>query len=175
MKILDQSIHSKHSFVMLIGLSGSGKTSWVRELGVGPNEIYLNADSMRAILGSGEGDQTVNKQVFSTLKTMFKYSLFVGHSIILDNTNLTRETRKDWIKMAKDAGYEITAIVFDVPLEQCLENIGKRIKNNGLHVPKEIVEKQFQKFQVPDLSEGFDFIDYLDNTGNFIDLEDAEK
>jgi predicted kinase len=69
----------------------------------------------------------------------------------LDATNLTAHDRQSWIKLAKDFGYEIQAVYFDVPWEVCLERNQKRQRV----VSDEIMRKMAGKLKPPSFEEGF--------------------
>ena len=69
----------------------------------------------------------------------------------LDATNLTPHDRHSWIKLAKDFGYDIQAVYFDVPLEVCLERNQRRQRV----VPEDGMRKMAAKLKPPTFVEGF--------------------
>jgi predicted kinase len=69
----------------------------------------------------------------------------------VDATNLTPQERHSWIKLAKDYGYEVHAVFFDVPLEVCLERNQKRRRT----VEDEAMRRMWGKLRPPTFEEGF--------------------
>ena len=69
----------------------------------------------------------------------------------VDATNLTPHDRHSWIKLAKDFGYEVQAVYFDVPLEVCLERNHRRQRT----VEEDVMRKMAAKLKAPTFEEGF--------------------
>jgi predicted kinase len=114
---------SKGVVVLAIGLPGSGKSSWFKRNKITP----LSSDLLRALLFDDANEQRFQDLVFSNLRSMLKARLIARRpSNYVDATNLTPHERQGWIKLAKDYGYEVQAVYFDVPLEVCLERNQKR-------------------------------------------------
>jgi predicted kinase len=109
--------------VLAIGLPGSGKSSWFKRNKITP----LSSDLLRALLFDDANEQRFQDLVFSNLRSMLKARLIARRPTnYVDATNLTPNERQGWIKLAKDYGYEVQAVYFDVPLEVCLERNQKR-------------------------------------------------
>ena len=69
----------------------------------------------------------------------------------VDATNLTPHERQGWIKLAKDYGYEVQAVFFDVPLEVCLDRNKKRDRVVG----EDVMRRMSAKLKAPTFEEGF--------------------
>jgi predicted kinase len=69
----------------------------------------------------------------------------------VDATNLSPHERKSWIKMARDFGYEVQAVYFDVPLDICMERNRKRERV----VPETDMQRLGAKLRPPTFEEGF--------------------
>ena len=54
-------------FIMVVGLHGAGKSTYIAKNFVGPDFVICSSDAIRAEIGMSENDQTVNDQVFSLL------------------------------------------------------------------------------------------------------------
>jgi predicted kinase len=146
---------------ILIGPSGSGKSTYARFMTEFQSDsIILNADTMRGVLCNGNiGDQSKNELVFSAVFNMLEYFCRMGSEhIVIDNTNLSKISRKRFIEIGKKYNYDVDAVYFPIDAESCKNNIATRAKNGGLNVPEHVVDKQFAKFEKPEYSEGFDTI-----------------
>jgi predicted kinase len=134
--------------VLAIGLPGSGKSSWFKRHSV----IPLSSDMVRSLLFDDVREQRFQDLVFSNLRSMLKARLIAKRPMnYVDATNLTPQERQHWIKLAKDYGYEVHAVFFDVPLEVCLERHQRRDRV----VPEDVMRRMAGKFKPPAFEEGF--------------------
>jgi predicted kinase len=139
---------SKGTVVLAIGLPGSGKSSWFKRHNLSP----LSSDMIRAMLFDNPDEQRFQDLVFSNLRSMLRARLVARMPLnYLDATNLTPHDRHSWIKLAKDFGYEVQAVYFDVPLDVCLERNQRRDRVVG----EDIMRKMAAKLKAPTFDEGF--------------------
>jgi len=139
---------SKGTVVLAIGLPGSGKSSWFKRHNIHP----LSSDLLRELLFDDAQEQRFQDLVFSNLRSMLKARLIARRPMnYVDATNLTPHDRHSWIKLAKDYGYDVQGLFFDVPLEVCLERHARR----GRMVPEDIMRKMAGKLKPPTFEEGF--------------------
>ena len=134
--------------VLAIGLPGSGKSSWFKRHSVTP----LSSDMLRVLLFDDAHEQRFQDLVFSNLRSMLKARLIARRPMnYVDATNLTPQERHNWVKLAKDYGYEAQAVFFDVPMEVCLE----RNKKRSREVEEEAMRRMSGKLRAPTFEEGF--------------------
>ena len=139
---------SKGTVVLAIGLPGSGKSSWFKRHNIHP----LSSDLLRELLFDDALEQRFQDLVFSNLRSMLKARLIARRPMnYVDATNLTPHDRHSWIKLAKDYGYDVQGLFFDVPLEVCME----RHQRRGRAVPEDIMRKMAGKLKPPTFDEGF--------------------
>ena len=139
---------SKGTVVLAIGLPGSGKSSWFKRHSIHP----LSSDLLRELLFDDAQEQRFQDLVFSNLRSMLKARLIARRPMnYVDATNLTPHDRHSWIKLAKDYGYDVQGLFFDVPLEVCME----RHQRRGRAVPEDIMRKMAGKLKAPTFEEGF--------------------
>jgi len=107
---------------------------------------------LRAILFDDATEQRFQDLVFSNLRSMLKARLIARRPLnYVDATNLTPQERHSWIKLAKDFGYEVQAVYFDVPVEVCLERNQKRERK----VEDDVMRRMAAKVKAPTFQEGF--------------------
>jgi predicted kinase len=139
---------AKGVVVLAIGLPGSGKSSWFKRNSIKP----LSSDMVRALLFDDPAEQRFQDLVFSTLRSMLKARLIAHRPMnYVDATNLTPQERHNWIKLAKDFGYDVHGVFFDVPLEVCIERHQRRDRI----VPEDVMRKMSAKLKPPSFDEGF--------------------
>src|SRR5437660_3791586 len=134
--------------VVLVGLPGSGKSTYLEQAGSGG----LSSDAIRKLLADDETDQSIHVQVFQTLRYLLEQRLAIGREVTyIDATNLTPEERRQYIEIGRAQQCEIEAVFFDVPLEVCRERNARRHRV----VPDEALEKMAAKLVRPGIDEGF--------------------
>ncbi len=110
------------------------------------------SDMVRSLLFDDPAEQRFQDLVFSNLRSMLKARLIARRPMnYVDATNLTPQERHNWIKLAKDFGYEVHAVFFDVPLEVCIERHHRRDRL----VPEDVMRKMAAKLKAPTFDEGF--------------------
>lgn len=134
--------------VLAIGLPGSGKSTWFKRRGAVP----LSSDVIRSMLFDDVTEQRFQDLVFSTLRSLLRARLVARMPLnYVDATNLSPHDRRGWIKMARDFGYEVQAVFFDVPTEVCMERNARRNRV----VPEEVMQRMAGKLKPPKFEEGF--------------------
>ena len=150
-------------FVMLVGIPGSGKSTWAKERMKYRQKtfIYLSSDEIRNTIAKDTGETNRGKLNALTFKTMNETTVMClekGISIIYDATNLNQKDRKHILKkvlpLKKEKELELNCFVFNTPFEVCYER-NKRRENP---VPNEYLKRYRDKFVHPTQDEGFDLI-----------------
>ena len=109
------------TLVILIGLPGSGKSTYAKELETS-GYVRINQDAFN-------GDREATTKAFET-------ALQEGKNVVLDRCNIDRNQRRVWINKAKQHNYEeILAVNFSVEPEICIERI--KTRENHETIPKE--------------------------------------
>lgn len=134
--------------VVLVGLPGSGKTTYLRSLGVNA----ISSDDVRRLLADDPADQTIHRQVFATIRYLIQGRIAAKREITyVDATNLTRRERRQYIRLGQLHACQVEALFFDVPLELCLE----RNRHRSRQVPEDALREMASKLVLPSTGEGF--------------------
>mgnify|MGYP001616015956 CR=1 FL=1 len=112
------------SLVVLVGASGSGKTTFARRA-FAPFEV-IGSDYCRALVSGDENDQSASGDAFDVLHYIAGKRLDRGLLTVVDATNVSRESRAQLVQLARDHDVLPVAIVLDVPLEVALERNAAR-------------------------------------------------
>ncbi len=75
-----------------VGLPGSGKSTFVKQLAKSENAIILSSDAIRQEL-FGDATKQKSRVVFRTLYERLNDLVAKGYSVIVDATNIERERR----------------------------------------------------------------------------------
>jgi protein phosphatase len=101
------------SFVVLIGVSGSGKSTFARKH-FKATEI-LSSDACRGLVSDDENSQAATKDAFEVLHFIARKRLAAGKLTVVDATNVQPESRKSLVAIAREFHCLPVAIVLDLP------------------------------------------------------------
>ncbi len=119
--------------VLLIGASGSGKSSFARRHFRGTE--VLSSDFYRGVASDNENDQAASKDAFDILQYIAAKRLAAGKLTVIDATNVQAEARRPLIAVAKEHHVRVVAIVLNVPEVLCHErNATRPDRQFGPHV-----------------------------------------
>jgi len=151
------------SLVLLIGTSGSGKSTFARRL-FRPTEI-VSSDHCRALVSDDENDQAATPDAFALLHYLVGVRLKRGLLTVVDATNVQPEARKSLIQLAREYHVLPAAIVLDVP-DRVAED-RNRARAERQHLGRHVVPQQRQQLRrsLKTLKqEGFRHLYHLRNT-----------
>ena len=106
------------ALVMLIGISGSGKSTFAARHFV-LTEV-LSSDQMRAMVADDPNDQTATDAAFELLHTALALRLAGRRLTVIDATNVEGWARQTPLAIARRQRRPAVAIVLALPLEVCL-------------------------------------------------------
>ena len=150
-----------NTLYITVGLPGSGKSTYVKNF-IKDKEIeYISSDSLRAVYGKDETDQTVTHQVFGHIKRKVDEFLKDGKNVLVDATSVNRKERSDYINTAKKYGAKVVAIVFKMDRQGLIDRNKKRGEQGGRVVPDWVIDKMLNKFEEPSYDEGIDVMIYV--------------
>ena len=137
--------------VIFIGIQGTGKSSFYQERFF-HTHVRINLDMLK----------TKNR-----LGLLFNACLEAGQSFVLDNTNVSRETRAEFIAPSKAAGFRIVGYYFRSDINSALARNSAR--PGSARIPDRGVLGTYKQLEIPELAEGFDALYYvhIDSAGKF--------
>ncbi|GAA3797470.1 polynucleotide kinase-phosphatase [Sphaerisporangium flaviroseum] len=103
------------SLVLLVGVSGSGKSTFARKHFL-PTQV-ISSDFCRGLVADDENDQESTPDAFDVLHYIVGTRLRRGLLTVVDATNVQWDARKKLIELAKSHDVLVDAIVLDVPEE----------------------------------------------------------
>ena len=126
------------SLVLLVGPAGSGKSTFARAH-FKPTQV-LSSDFLRGLIADDENDQSATPQAFAVLASIAAKRLRRGRLTVIDATNVRRRDRRALLRLAERTGRPAVAILFDTPLEVCLERNRLRPERQ---VEEEVIRDQW--------------------------------
>ncbi|MGA6876196.1 polynucleotide kinase-phosphatase [Streptomyces pratensis] len=125
------------SLVVLVGASGSGKSTFARRH-FKPTEI-ISSDSCRGLVADDENDQSASGDAFDVLHYIAGKRLAAGRLTVVDATNVQPESRKQLVQLARRYDVLPIAIVLDLPEEVCQARNAARPDRAGM--PRHVVQR----------------------------------
>lgn len=131
------------SLVVLIGASGSGKSTFARGH-FKPTEI-ISSDFCRGLVADDENDQSASSDAFDVLHYIAGKRLAAGRRTVVDATNVQQESRRQLIELAKKHDVLPIAIVLDVPEEVCAERNAAR--TDRADMPRRVIQRHIRELR----------------------------
>ena len=121
------------SLVLLVGVTGSGKSTFARAH-FKPTEV-ISSDFCRGLVADDENDQSATPAAFELLRFIVGQRLKAGRLTVVDATNVQPEARRDLVLVAREYDVLPVAIVLDLPERLCAERNAQRPERDfGPHV-----------------------------------------
>jgi predicted kinase len=134
---------------VLCGIPGSGKTTW--RLRNRPDDLVVCPDDIREELTGDPRRQERNGQVFALARARVDAALARGQDLVVDATNVTREARRQWTKLAAEHDTSCRCVWIECSLEQALRNNRARDRR----VPEDVIQAMASEFSPPCVDEEF--------------------
>lgn len=145
--------------MVLVGPAGAGKTTFAAEH-FAASEI-LSSDAFRALVSDDETDLTASGAAFAVMRFLVTRRLRRGRRTCVDATNLRRGERLPLLRSAARYGRPAVAVLFDLPLDTCLER--NRLRS-GRQVEEAVIARQRSAMpRSPEtlLAEGFSAVEVV--------------
>lgn len=147
---------SNLTLILLIGVSGSGKTTFSRRH-FGRDEI-LSLDRFREIISGSEDDMSATHDAFEIMKGITRQRLKRKLSTVIDAMNIHQEFRRPLLDLAKECGATAISILMETPTDICLERSKTRYDRN---IDEPLLREQRHQYELTKdliVSEEFDVV-----------------
>ena len=150
-------------FIMMVGLSGSGKSYKAKELSKEYDAEIFSSDELRIEMFGDVNHQEDNGKLFVELHKRIKDCLKSGKSAIMDATNISYKKRMAFLAELANIPCEKICVLMATPYEECVKRNAMRERN----VPEHAIERMYLNFQCPHYFEGWDDIQIIYNNSRF--------
>ena len=142
---------------MLVGLPRSGKTTWrkkfISDFG-GDKPVVVSADDIRYLVYGQRFFSSGEPIVWALRGLMLRYLMQQGKPIVIDETNTIKRNREAIIKIAKEFGYTIEAVVLPTTREECIDRA--KALNDEYILP--IIDRMAEQYEPISTDEGIDTV-----------------
>jgi len=145
---------------LMVGISGSGKSTKAKEIADKTGALIINRDKLREMLfGYNESDiknyyllpnlYLKENQITSFQNYLIERALVKGNDVIIDNTNLKQSYINNFIKTFSK--YQLDFCLVECDLIEAIKRDKVRIRSVG----EEVIKKQFNNLNI--LKKNFNF------------------
>ncbi|MDH4129087.1 MAG: ATP-binding protein [Spirochaetota bacterium] len=147
--------------VLVCGLQGSGKTHFARNFFRSNDRKRINRGELRKYIYEmthfgdkwqddyfNETDEMLVKHVE---RKILEHFLHNNRKVLIDNTSVTIDSRKNYVILAKKMNKSIGVIFLGTPVDKCLE----RNRKKESKLSENIITNLYAKIKLPDHDEGF--------------------
>jgi protein phosphatase len=157
------------SLIVLIGASGSGKSTFARKH-FQKFEV-ISSDFCRGLVSDDENSQAASHDAFEVLYYIAAKRLAMGKLTVIDATNVQPEDRKELLALAKQYHFFPVAIALNLPEEVCHERNKQRPDRQfGPHVVRRHTQSLHRSLRGLE-KEGFRYVYVLNSLA---EVESAE-
>lgn len=152
---------------LLVGNIASGKTTFCKEAAL-EGDVIVGDDPITMMLHGGNY-RLWNKELVPLYKSVEHHivhaGVLAGRNVVIDKTNMTRETRAKYIALARSM--EVDIIAYEFPQVTPHEHAERRFNADNRDTTHEtwltVAEKFALMYEKPQLEEGFSDIIYIGN------------
>lgn len=148
---------NKPTFIMMVGLPCSGKSTYAEKLSKEYNAAIHSSDTLREELTGDINNQDNNELVFQTLHSRIKDDLKDGKSCIYDACQVTRKSRMSFLQQLNKIPCRKICVLMATRYRYCIE----RGRTRDRKVPGYVIERMYKKFDPPYWYEGWDDIQII--------------
>jgi len=149
----------KPTFIMMVGLPGSGKSTYAEKIAEESDAIICSSDMIRKELYGDVNSQDKNVVVFLTLHRRIKEHLSNGRNVIYDATNISSKRRRAFLKELERIVCIKKCVIMATPFEECLE----KNKQRDRVIPEDVICKMYKNWNTPYWFEGWNEIKIVFN------------
>ena len=140
---------------ILSGVSGVGKSTFLKNLGI-PEYCIISSDDLREkILGNNISfdeygkyysiPQNANNIVFETLNKILEFRMKQGLTTFIDATSLKDSDRSNYVKIAKKYNIDSEVLIFGT--NKTIETIKLQNSKREKRVPEYVIDRMYEEFE----------------------------
>ncbi|MBP7552235.1 MAG: AAA family ATPase [Spirochaetes bacterium] len=160
--------YTNYDILLICGLPSSGKSYFAKKYFSESGRKRINRSEIRKMLfemtnfGKNwsetnfiEEDEVLIKHVE---KKIIEHLVHNKKKILIDNTSVTRLSRKYYVDIAKANNKSIAVIFINTPVIKCIERNRMRADKK----PENVISQLYSKIELPEKKEGFNFTEIIE-------------
>ena len=127
------------SLVVLVGTSGSGKSTFAKKHFLGTEVI--SSDTCRAMVDDDENSLDATQDAFELVHYLIKKRLKRGKLTVVDATNIRSEDRKKLVRIAKE--YHVFSVAIVLNIDKKIAYARNEHRPERANMPKHVVKNHY--------------------------------
>lgn len=145
--------------IMMVGVPGSGKSTWIRNNKT-DEMLWVSRDKIRFDKLKEDDDYfAYEDEVFEQFLEEIIWGLEMGKTVFADATHLNKKARAKVLNKVAKFADEIEAVMMDVHLITALER--NDLREGRAFVPRGVIRRMYFQMETPMKEEGFDKITFI--------------
>ncbi len=166
---MDTSSFLDLDIVVVCGLPGAGKSHFSRAYFKDTDFKRVNRKIIRKALYEmtnfdeqwkneyfNEKDEYLVKHVE---RKIIEHYLHKSRKVLIDNTSVTKDSRKNYVRIAREMNKSIGVIFINTSVNTCIE----RNRKSQDKIPEIVISNLYAKIEIPQKDEGFKRVKKIDN------------
>lgn len=149
------------NFFMMVGLPGSGKSSFIKTLMIQDRLSVHSSDELRVEMFGDIDEQTKNHLLFKELHKRIINDLKAGKHTLFDATNINKKQRKRFLNLISSIDCKTICVFMNTDIGECK----RRNQLRERKVPDHVIMRMADQLQIPDYHEDWDSIYFVENKG----------
>ncbi len=112
------------ALVVLVGASGSGKSTWAAQRYRA--EEVVSSDALRGVVGSGPHDLDASTDAFALLESIVTARLGRRLTTVVDTLGFDVGRRRGWLSQARAVGLPAVLVLLETPDDECRRRNAQR-------------------------------------------------
>lgn len=158
---MDLARYDKLDIIVVCGLPGAGKSYFAKKYFETSGRKHINRNEIRAFLYTMTNfgrpwkneyfDEEDEHLVKHTERKIIENILHHGGNLIVDNTSISKSSRKMYVDIAKETRKSIGVVYIDTPVKFCIQRNAKRSDP----LPEQLITDLYVRAEQPQKEEGF--------------------
>jgi len=148
------------TIIVLIGIPGSGKSSYINNIKELENYTIICGDDIRLALNT-IFDIRIEPVVHCVSEIMTRACMVRNRNVIIDETNTKLDSIIKWTSIADEFSYNKVAFFFTTPTNICINRNNKRNQDKVPDCAMERMITNFEKLKNQNLLEYFDRVHFI--------------
>lgn len=165
MEDIRPDVKERPEILVLIGVPGSGKSTWTDKHRASSDKEYVvvSSDAVLDQIAAEKGLKysDVHKDYIGLAtgkaKAAFRAAIESRSNIIFDQTNVSKKKRRGILQQLPKE-YDKVAVVFQTEDKEVERRLKARAEQTGKHIPDFVMKDMYSRWEAPTRDEGFDRI-----------------